>query len=246
VSKYIGEAPISWRDITIREILSHSGGLPLDAPGFEPYAAQADSITIRSLFNTRLLFSPGTNFSYSNADYFVAAEIIKRVSGMSWQQFEQTRIFKPLAMNHTQVTSTSAIVPHRTPGYIYSLGEFLNAENWIAVRPSGAFLSTVMDMAKWDQALFGGKILTDASCRAMWAPVKLPNGQTIPYGLGWGLTPYKGHERVFHDGGLPGFSADYEHFIKEGLAVVVLCNTQGIEASEITLHIADMYLQPSK
>ena len=244
VVQYIHEVPASWNEMTIRELLNHTAGLPLDAPGFEPYKDLPDSVTIGSLFASPLIFESGSKFSYSNADYFVAAEIIRRVSGIGWDLFIQKRLFDPAGMRATCTTTTSAIVPNRSGGYTYKNGKWTNAESWIAVRPSGAFLSTVLDMAKWDNSLFTDEVISSASKKELWSPVKLKDGSTIPYGLGWGLSPWNGHERVFHDGGLPGFSADYEHFIRERLTVVVLCNTVGVEASEIALHVAGIY-EPS-
>ncbi len=116
-------------------------------------------------------------------------------------------------MTATQITTTSAIIPRRSGGYQVKDGKLNNAEDWIAVRPSGAFLSTVLDMAKWDAALYWAG---DSAC-------------------------FQGHKRVFHDGGLPGFSADFERFTDDHLTVIVLCNTEGVDAGKLAVTVAGFY-----
>jgi len=76
----------------------------------------------------------------------------------------------------------------------------------------------------------------------MWAPVQFNDGKTVPYGYGWGLSPWQGHKRVFHDGGLPGFPADFERFIDDKLTVIVLTNTEGVDASQIALTVAGIFI----
>jgi hypothetical protein len=93
-------------------------------------------------------------------------------------------------------------------------------------------------MAKWDAALHGNSIFSADSKRQLWTPVKLNNGTTIPYGLGWSLNPFQGHKRVFHDGGLSGFSTIFERFIGDRLTVIVFCNTGGVDANMLAVTVA--------
>ncbi|MDR3714280.1 MAG: serine hydrolase [Puia sp.] len=249
LSRYIPEAPVAWKAITLQRLLNHTAGLPLDIPAFDPYKVQTDSALTRSLFSVPLLFVPGDSLSYSNAAYFVIAEVIRRVSGMPWDVFIGKRILRPLDMTATRTTTTTELVADRARGYNVKKGITTNAEDWIAVRPSGAFLSSVMDMAKWDIALYGSGILTAESKRQLWSPAKGNTGWEAAYGLGWGLSPFQGHKRVFHNGGLPGFSADFERFVDDRLMVIVLCNTEGIDAGMLAVTIAGFYnkeLQPKK
>ncbi len=251
VSLYITGTPNAWKDISIRQVLTHTAGLPLDPPDFEPYKETPDSEVVSSLFSHPLLYKPGEDFRYSNTDYFVIAEIIRKVSGMPWEQFLAQRIFTPLGMSATRTTTTTALVPNRASGYLREGGylrkdgELQNAPDWIAVRPSGAFLSSVLDMAKWDADLYKDDLLTAAGRDQMWQPIKLKNGTVVPYGFGWGLSPWQGHRRVFHDGGLPGFQSDIERFIDDRLTVIVLSNMQGVDATKIALDVAAFYLPPA-
>lgn len=243
LSRYIPEIPATWQNITLQRLLNHTAGLPLDIPAFDPYKMQTDSALTNSLFPIPLLFAPGDSLSYSNAGYFVIADVIRRVSGMPWGEFISKRIFKPLQMQSTRTTTTTELVTNRARGYNIKQGITTNAEDWIAVRPSGAFLSTVTDMAKWDAALYGTTILSEESKRQLWAPAKLNmhGGVEAGYGLGWGLSFFQGHKRVNHNGGLPGFSADLERFVDDRLTVIVMCNTDGINAEKLAVAVAGFY-----
>ena len=108
---------------------------------------------IRSAYSLPLQFKPGDNYDYSNLGYYTLAEIIHRVSGKSWGDFLNERVFAPLGMTSTRVTSAFDIIPNRADGYVWNNDKFSNAENWTTVRPSGAFLSTAVDMAKWEAAV---------------------------------------------------------------------------------------------
>ncbi|MFT3934501.1 MAG: serine hydrolase domain-containing protein [Chitinophagaceae bacterium] len=241
LSRYIPETPATWGNISLQRLMNHTAGLPLDIPAFDPYKIQTDSALINSLFPLKLIFVTGDSLSYSNAAYFVIAEVIRRVSGMPWEEFMSKRIFQPLKMSATHTTTTTALIPNRARGYDVKKDTITNAEDWIAVRPSGAFLSSVEDMAKWDLALYGNSILTDSSKRLLWSPAKGNTGWEAAYGLGWGLSPWQGHTHQFHNGGLPGFSAEIDRFPDDRLTVIVLCNTGGVDAGELALKIAGIY-----
>jgi CubicO group peptidase (beta-lactamase class C family) len=240
ISKFLEGTPATWKDITIRHLLTHTSGLVEDPPGFEPFKARPDVDVIRLAYSTKLLFRPGEKFNYSNLGYFALGEIIHKVSGKPWSAFITERVFAPAKMAATRTTTTTDIVPHRASGYVWNKNKLENAENWVAVRPSGAFLTTVLDMAKWDEALCSGAILSPSMREQMWTPVKLNNGTTVPYGFGWGLGPWQGHKRVHHDGGLPGFGASFVRFVEDKLTVIVMTNTNGGDPQKIALNVAGL------
>jgi CubicO group peptidase (beta-lactamase class C family) len=242
ISKYLDGTPATWKDITIRHLLTHTSGLVEDPPGFEPFKTRPDADIIRAAYSAKLLFVPGEKFSYSNLGYFLIAEIIHKVSGKPWSGFVSERVLAPAGMATTRTTTTTDIVPHRASGYLWNNGKLENAENWVAVRPSGAYLSTVLDMARWNEALCSGAILSPSMRDQMWTPVKLNNGKTYPYGFGWNLGPWQGHKRVYHDGELPGFDCDFERFVDDEVTVIVMFNTMSADPKKIALHIAGLYV----
>jgi CubicO group peptidase (beta-lactamase class C family) len=244
VSKYLDGTPETWKDMTVRHLLTHTSGIVEDPPGFEPFKAQPDADVVKSVYPVPLLFTPGEKWSYSNAGYFALGEILRKVSGRPWSEFLTERVFAPLGMTATRTTTTIDIVPHRASGYDLTRlnGDLKNAENWVAVRPSGAFLSTVLDLAKWDAALYSDTILKSSLREQMWTPVKLNKGTTSPYGFGWFLDPWQGHKRVDHQGGLPGFLSDFERFVDDKLTVIVMVNTTSADPVKIALNVAGFYV----
>jgi D-alanyl-D-alanine carboxypeptidase len=144
-------------------------------------------------------------------------------------------------MTATRPTTTTALVPHRARGYTWRDGEYQNAPELLAVRPSGAFLSTVLDLVRWDAALDDDKILSDASRRQMWTPARLADGSSSPYGFGWNLDTVDGHRRVNHGGSLPGFRAEMARFPDDALTVIVLTNSDGAQPEQIAAGIARIF-----
>jgi D-alanyl-D-alanine carboxypeptidase len=241
VSKYLDDTPEAWKDITVHHLLTHTSGLVEDPPNFEPFKVQPDIDVIKLAYSTSLIFPPGEKWSYSNLGYFVLAEIIHKVSGVAWSTFITQRIFTPAQMTATKTTTTTDIVPHRAAGYAWNNHKLENAENWVAVRPSGAFLSTVLDMARWDALLYTNTILSIEVREQMWTPVKLNGGATYPYGFGWSLEPWLGHKRAHHNGSLPGFLCDFERFMDDRLTVIVFINGTSGDPAKIARNIAGIY-----
>ena len=111
VSKHLEGTPSTWQEITLRHLLTHTSGLVREAPGFDPYKVQPDIDVIKTAYPLPLQFKPGDKYEYSNLGYFVLAEIIHRVSGKPWGDFLTERVFAPLGMTATRVTSVADIVP---------------------------------------------------------------------------------------------------------------------------------------
>src|SRR5688572_13890597 len=154
LSKFLDGTPDTWKEITVRHLLTHTSGIVEEAPGFHPHKIQNDAEVIKTAYPLPLRFTPGEKWEYSNVGYFALAEIIRKVSGKPWGDYLNERLFQPLGMNATRTTTTSEIVPNRADGYVWRDGKQRNADIFFAVRPSGAFISTVLDLAKWDAALF--------------------------------------------------------------------------------------------
>jgi D-alanyl-D-alanine carboxypeptidase len=145
-------------------------------------------------------------------------------------------------MNATRTTTVTDLVPNRANGYVWKDGTLQNASIYFALRPSGAFLSTVLDLAKWDAALENGKILKRSTLEQMWTPVKLNDGKTYPYGFGWQLESIPGHKQVNHGGSLPGFRSQLARFVDDKVTVVVLTNGDNANAGSIAIGVANFYI----
>lgn len=242
VSKFYPGAPESWRGITLRHFMSHTSGVLREGPAFDPLKVQADSLVVLSAFDRPLEFPTGSKYQYCNVCYFTLADVITRVSGKPWDVFLAERVFRPAGMTATRTTTTRDLVPHRARGYAWRDSAYLNAPEYIAVRPSGAFLSTAMDLARWDAALYDDRVLTKASRDAMWTAVPLTGGGSANYGFGWAVDTLVGRRRVHHGGSLPGFRSEMARFPDDGLTVIVLANSDGARAEEIANAVARVYL----
>ena len=242
VGKSLEGTPESWKPITIRHLLTHTSGIVREAPGFDPLKIQTDADVIKTAYSLPLRFTPGEKYEYCNVGYFTLAEIISKVSGKPWGDFLNERVFTPLGMTATRTTTVTDLVPNRANGYVWRNGKMQNATIFLALRPSGAFLSTVIDLAKWDEALNNGKLLKRSTLEQMWTPLKLNDGKSHPYGFGWQLEPVNGHKQVNHGGSLPGFRAQLARFIDDKVTVVVLTNGDNADAARIAQGVANFYI----
>jgi CubicO group peptidase (beta-lactamase class C family) len=221
--------------------LTHTAGIVNEPPAFDPFKIQSDADLVRSAYASPLLFAPGTDWTYSNTGYFALADIIRTVSGEPWDAFLQKRLFQPLAMTSTR-TTTMEMVSNRASGHAPVNGKMSNAPPILPVRPSGAFLSTVLDLAKWDAALHAGSLLAPAALNQMWSPATLNGGGSYPYGFGWQVDAIAGHKRVHHSGTMPGFRATVHRYLDDKLTVIVLANAGNSDPGTIARLIAESYV----
>jgi D-alanyl-D-alanine carboxypeptidase len=247
ISKYFAGTPASWSSITVRHFLSHTSGVLKEGPAYDKGKVKADSVVVRSAYAQPLLFPTGSKYSYCNVCYFALADVITRVSGTPWDVFLTQRVFAPQGMTSTR-TTTTAPAPRSAKGYEWREASSLRSARYAvfeqnsALRPSGAFRSTVLDMAKWDAALYRDDVLTRASRDAMWAPAKFTDGTTGWYGLGWFVGSLYGHRWAGHGGNVNGFSAAITRFFDDSLTVIVLTNKDGEDVDGIANQVASAYL----
>lgn len=246
VSRYLEGTPPTWKGITVRHLLTHTAGLVRESPGFDPAKAKADAEIITALYSVPLRYPPGSKWEYSNAGYYVLAEIVTRVSGQPWTAFLETRVFRPAGMQLTVPTNVRSSPAHRAAGYTGNDNRAA-APDWVALRPSGAFLSTVGDLAKWDALLDANQILTESSRRQMWTPVRLTDGTTYPYGFGWHTDALKdGRRVVWHGGGLPGFASYYARYLDDRVSVILFTNGDDVDLASLGRGLAEAHLTARK
>jgi CubicO group peptidase (beta-lactamase class C family) len=244
IGRFLDRAPATWNGITIRHLLTHTSGLVREAPGFDPYKVQSDADVIRTAYGLPLRFAPGEKWQYSNLGYFALAEVIRKVSGQPWGEYLADKVFRPSGMSETRTTTASDRVPKLAVGHTDN-DRLTVAPDWPALRPSGAFLSTVLDLAKWEAVLLTDSILADSTRRQMWTPVTLNDGTTHPYGFGWQLGSLKGHRMVHHGGGMTGFRAGFVRFVDDRLTIIVLMTLDDVDLGTIERVVAESYLAAS-
>jgi len=227
VSKYLPDAPKSWEKITLANLLGHTSGIPnfTSDKEFGKWSASTHTPQEEIAFfrDKPLDFEPGTKFSYSNSNYEVLGVVIEKVSSQKYGDLLHDRIFQPLGMQDTGLDTDQLILPKRAQGYSPGKGGLVNARSASMSVPwaAGSMYSTTGDLLRWEHALFGGKILNDASLKAMTTPGK------GDYGFGVGVTQHDGVKVVSHNGGIEGFNTYLTYVPDRKIAVVVLSNVNG-------------------
>lgn len=226
--KFFPKGPAAWRDVTIRQMLSHTSGIS------EAFYAKvdltreyADSTLVRMIGEAPLDFVPGAKWKYSNPAYILLGIIAGQLGGKFYGDQLHERIFTPLGMSTTRIITESAIVPNRAAGYELQDGALRN-QAWVSPRfnttADGSLYLTVLDLAKWDAALYGDRVLPQATLAQMWTPIRLNDGTTHPYGFGWALGEVNGHRIVQHGGAWQGFKTFIARYVNDGLTVITLMN----------------------
>ncbi len=237
----LDDAPPTWAPLTVRQLLSHTSGLVRESPGYLPILRQPDINVIRAAYPLPLQFTPGEKYQYSNVGYFTLAEIIRRKGGQPWPEFIAARVFRPAQLDATATTDQPPRGPRAT-GYAGKEGKWTPVTDALAVRPSGAFHSTVLDLAKWDRVLDGDTVLKPSSRKELWTRIRLNDGSTHDYGLGWAVTAKGGRDMVRHGGSQSGFRTEYVRFPKERVTVIVLANADEAKPAVFAERVAELFL----
>ena len=247
LTKYFKDAPATWNDVTVRELLSHTAGFGDYPEKFDFRKDWTEDELLKLVEGTPLAYAPGTNWAYSNLGYLTLGILIHHVTGKFYGDLLQERIFHPLEMNSTRIISEADIVPNRSAGYRLVKGDLKNQE-WVApmvnTTADGSLYFTVLDLAKWDAALFTEKLLKKSSFDQMWTVAKLKNGQPNKghYGFGWFIDERHGHRCIHHDGAWQGFQTAIDRYVDDQLTAIALCNLSGAQPGKITEHVAEMLL----
>ncbi len=247
LTKYFPDAPATWKDVTVRQLLSHTAGFGDYPKKFNYRKDWTEDEELKLIESIPLAYPPGTSWAYSNFGYVTLGILIHRVTGEFYGDFLQQRIFRPLGMNSTRIISEADIVPNRSAGYRLVKGELKNQE-WVSpvvnTTADGSLYFTTLDLAKWDAALYTEKLLKRSSLDLMWTPVKLKNGQANKghYGFGWFIDDRNGHRCIHHDGSWQGFETAIDRYVDDKLTVIALANLADSSPGKITEHVADLYL----
>ncbi|HTG31555.1 MAG TPA: serine hydrolase [Thermoanaerobaculia bacterium] len=245
ISKYIPEATASWKDITLRRLLTHTSGI---SNGLYAKMNMRQDYTEDELLQLiaaqPLDFQPGEKWNYSNPGYVTLGILIHKVTGKFYGDLLREKIFAPLGMTTARIIDEADIIPNRAAGYRLEDGKLKN-QLWVSpvlnTTADGAIYLTVLDMAKWDAALYTEKLLKRSSLDLMWTPVKLNGGETKSYGFGWEINEYHGHRLIQHGGAWQGFTAQISRYVDDKLTVIVMTNLAGARPGKIERGIAALY-----
>lgn len=246
VRHWLPELPAAHEQITIRQLLSHGGGL-IDYEDLMPAdqtAQISDADVLRMLAaEPRSYFAPGSSYRYSNGGYVLLGLIVERASGQTLQDFMAMNIFQPLGMAHTLLyVHDQHEVAHRAYGYSEENGHWVQTDQspTSATRGDGGIYSSIDDLAKWDAALYDHRLLSDASRQLAFSPQNKVSGETDvdSYGFGWRI-----HGDVrWHSGESMGFRNVIIRWPKQHLTVILLSNRNDPEPYPTALAIGQLFL----
>jgi CubicO group peptidase (beta-lactamase class C family) len=241
ITKYLPEGARVWSGVTIRHLLTHTSGVPQDTT-LDYTRDYTEAELVRSAAQA-LQFTPGALESYSSTGYSLLGVIVHRVTGEFWGDFVREQIFRPLGMRTARVNSDSVNVPNRAAAY-YMVNDTLQ----IAERVSASINSmadcclsfSVRDLARFAVGLNHAKPLGREGLHLSWTPVRLNNGGTYPYGLGWNIVEQRGYRRIGHSGAWSGFHATFQYYPDFDLTVIVLLNLGQANSEGIAVNLAGL------
>ena len=264
IAKYFPDAPASWKPILIKNLLSHTSGLAEyeseDRAGPKgPFYLRLDFTEDELLTKIEALpieEAPGEKWDYRNTNYAILGILIHKVTGKPYYEFLSERVFKPLGMTSTRIISERDIIPNRAAGYEIDNGQLKN-QAWVSPTfnstADGTLYFNILDLAKWDAALYGTQLLKQSSLDRIWTVYPLNDGKPNPagYGFGWHVAKQNDHKSIGHGGAWQGFTCDIIRYPDDNLTVAVLTNLDSGHSNphliaQVTAGLADPPLLPAK
>jgi CubicO group peptidase (beta-lactamase class C family) len=224
ICRYLAGCPAAWNGVTVRQVLSHTSGIPdlfgdLPAAPADSLDAVVDSALIRHR-NTPLQWPSGTRYSYSNFNYILLGYLLETAGGDRWEAVLRREVFQPAAMRSTEYDDVWQVMPGRARGYEARGGQLRHVRyRDHAAYTAGGLLSTAGDLLRFDRALSGGRLLPDSLFRMMGTP------GLGEYGLGWQIIRVFGRTLRNHTGGVTGFASHLARF-DDGTIIIVLSNVE--------------------
>jgi CubicO group peptidase (beta-lactamase class C family) len=228
VVKYLPKMAKAIPEVTIKQLIQHTSGVP-DYPrikGVRQMIRNEPSVEelIRLALMEGSVFSPGTDYQYSNTGYLLLGKVIAAISGQTFEAYLLQHILKPAGMENSDFTSFTTVLPRRTTPYTYDedLG-ILRATPHAYSSAAGGLWSNPKELLQWMKALRAGKIIPPAGLRQMFSATN-PT-EASPY-YGWEANEVAGHLSYEHTGFEPGYKASSIYLPAEDIYLIAVQNTE--------------------
>jgi CubicO group peptidase (beta-lactamase class C family) len=250
IGKYIINLPGNQKNITISQLLHHTGGIPstdilkiFGNISFDDHWTFKDEMELLHKF-PQLNFEPGTEFMYSNGGYSLLATVIEQVSGEDFAAFFKKEVLEPLGLHAEVYNYTGKIIKNRAKGYTTIDEQFVSAlsESESVYGPTNCYFS-MKDMLRWMNCLMGNGTKFNAIFNKMKTPAFiLPSGKMLNYSYGLDVSVIKGVKSISHSGGTPGYASFFNLFTEHDLGIAVMSNNQNTDVINIANKITDAIL----
>ncbi|MES3033255.1 MAG: serine hydrolase domain-containing protein [Gemmatimonadota bacterium] len=236
VTRYLPDAPVRGRAITVRQLLSHTSGLPDFAEAPRSQVLRRLDLPPDSMLalvrDTPMYFAPGEAMRYSNTGFALLGQLIERVSGQPYASYVEQQVLRPAGATRAHFCALTRLVPKLARGYTLGPDGIQPAKYISPSAPwaAGGFCGTAADLTAWNTTLHarrGGGVITPASHAEMVRAGLLQDGRRTRYGLGVALGELAGRRAVAHGGDIDGFTTFTAWLPDDTLSVTVLINTQG-------------------
>jgi CubicO group peptidase (beta-lactamase class C family) len=246
IHKYLPDAPNNWKGITIRNLLTHTSGLPDSSnASFLDNRTAIGTYSANQMYNNAkndaLVFKPGEDFLYSDEGIFLLGYITHKLSGLSFNDHMQEKIFKPSEMHSAYLMNHFKIHPNQVTGYSIKDGEIIPDRNSYRLidkelDAAGGIYATIDDMINWEYAMTNNLLLKQNSKDLMWTSFVLNNGNPTYYGFCWNTQVIQNKRIIYH----PGVAGtEYMRFVDDKVSIIVLTNQAKYERA-ISQRIAEI------
>lgn len=250
VRKYLPEFPDYGRTITIKNLLFHTSGLRdywdlLSMAGWRYDDVITKNQLLSMIYRQKGLNSmPGYEYIYSNTGYVILAEIVSKISGMSFSDFTHENIFKPLKMNNTLfLDDNEKVVRNFAESYNLSSGTYKKSRLNHSNTGSTNLLTTVEDMALWAANFEDPVVGSRDLIREMDTPGTLYSGDSLSYAMGQETGIYKGLRLIGHRGAECGYRSMIVRFPSQHLSIIIFANNGSVDPTALGLAVADIILK---
>jgi CubicO group peptidase (beta-lactamase class C family) len=240
LGQYLTGLKPEWTGRTIETVLNHTAGLPRDYRSMSDVGTErsTDSIIALATRSSGATVPAGTKFIYSNTGYMLLAALVEKLYGQSYSSAFQQEIARPLGLKTIGYCSDMEPKGLVAKGYMKPPTDTLKPAPYMhpSMLLAGGLCSNATDIAKWNIALYGGKVLSPTSFTAMTTPRGIAATNNVPYGFGMYVRPASTGQTVFlTDGSTPGYSNENVWYPAEKLSITLLTNTSGPLNSDTNL-----------
>jgi D-alanyl-D-alanine carboxypeptidase len=236
LGRYLNDIPEAWRGVTVRQLLTHTSGVPdyeAVGTGYRIYETTPTPAQVYALVDDQPLdFEPGTRWNYSNTGFFLLSQVVQRVSSEAFGAYQRAHLFEPANAEAMFMSGYGPEGVRLAQGC--RPGESEGAAR-IDVRPiteastfgAGGVTATLESFGRWDHALHSERVVSAESLAQIYTAATLSDGSSTGYGFGMEVDDFRGERRFGHSGQTQGFVADYARFPDRGVAILVMANTYG-------------------